>query len=202
MSYSNCGLRKIRNAINRSKLKNKTFTLFSSNCNGGCICHDLGLQFRSPFINLYLNAEDYIKFLKDPKGYLETALEFPADNEKPYPVGILKDIALHFMHYHSPEEAEEAWNRRKKRINWDNLFILWADKDGCTEELLQQFDALPYRNIIVFTHKPMPHIRSAVYIPGFEKDGEVGNCDAFVNRFSGKKYFDYFDYVKWFNEGK
>lgn len=202
MAYINHIVRKIINLRNQLHLKNKTFTLFSSNCNGGCICHDLGLQFRSPFINLYLNAEDYIKFLKNPEFYLEAPLEFTDNGEKPYPVGVLKDITLHFMHYHSPEDAEEAWNRRKKRIDWNNLFILWADKDGCTEELLQHFDALPYRNKAVFTHKPMPHIRSAVYIPGFEKDGEVGNCDAFINNFSGKKYFDYFDYVKWFNEGK
>lgn len=202
MSYSNHILRKTRNITSKLKLKNKTFTLFSSNCNGGCICHDLGLQFRSPFVNLYLNAEDYIKFLKNPKNYLDTPLEFVTDAKESYPIGILKDITLHFMHYRSPQEAENAWDRRKKRIDWDNLFILWADKDGCTEELLLQFDALPYQNKVVFTHKPMPHIRSAVYIPGFEKDGEVGNCDAFVNRFSGKKYFDYFDYVKWFNEGK
>ncbi len=202
MSYSNYFSRKIINKHNQLRLKNKTFTLFSSNCNGGCICHDLGLQFRSPFVNLYLNAEDYIKFLKDPKFYLEAPLEFTDNGEKPYPVGVLKDITLHFMHYHSPHEAEEAWNRRKKRIDWNNLFILWADKDGCTEELLQQFDALPYRNKAVFTHKPMPQIRSAIYIPGFEEQGEVGNCDAFINNFSGKKYFDYFNYVKWFNEGK
>lgn len=202
MSYSNYFFRKIINHANRLRLKNKTFSLFASNCNGGCICHDLGLQFRSPFVNLYLNAEDYIKFLENPKEHLDTPLEFLRDSGKTYPVGILKDITLHFVHYDSPKEAYDAWQRRKERIDWENLFVLMTDKDGCTEELLKQFDALHYRNKAVFTHVPMPHIRSAVYIPGFENAEEVGNCDAFVNNYSGKKYFDYFDYVKWFNEGK
>lgn len=202
MSYSNYFFRKIINGIHRSRLKNKTFSLIASNCNGCCISHDLGLQFRSPFVNLCLDAGDFMKFLKDPQGYLAAPLEFPADTGKAYPVGVLKDIALHFMHYASAEEAAECWERRKKRIDWDNLFVLMADKDGCTEEILGEFDALPYRNKVVFTHVPKPHISSAVYIPGFEEAGEVGNCDAFVNGFSGKKYFDYFDYVTWFNEGK
>ena len=202
MSYSNYFFRKFINKRNRQRLKNDTFSLFSSNCNGCCICHDLGLQFRSPFVNLSLDAEDYIRFLKDPRNYLDAQLEFVPDTDKGYPVGRLKDISLYFVHYHSPQEASEAWERRKKRIDWNNLFVLMTDRDGCTEELLREFDALPYRNKAVFTHVPMPHIRSAVYIPGFENDTEVGNGDAFVNKYSGKKYFDYFDYVKWFNEGK
>ena len=176
--------------------------MFSSNCNGCCICHDLGLQFRSPFVNLYLSAEDYMKFLREPNRYLSMQLSFKNDRETDYPIGELEDITLHFVHYTSEQEAELAWQRRKARINWDNLFVLMSDRDGCTEEMLKEFDALPYRNKAVFSHVPMPHIKSAVYIPGFESEAEVGNCDAFVNQYSGKKFFDYFDYVKWFNEGK
>lgn len=92
--------------------------------------------------------------------------------------------------------------RRKARIDWNNLFVLMTGRDGCTEEILKEFDALPYPNKAVFTHIPMPHIKSAVYLPGFEKKGAVGNGDVFVNNYSGKKHFDYFDYVKWFKEGK
>ena len=86
MFHSNYFFRKIINHANRLRLKNKTFSLFASNCNGGCICHDLGLQFRFPFVNLYLNAADYIRFLENPKEYLDTPLEFPADTGKAYPV--------------------------------------------------------------------------------------------------------------------
>lgn len=202
MSYINYAFRKIVNCSNRLRLDNRDFSLFSNNCNGGCICHDLGLPFRSPFINLYLAAPDYVKFLEDPKGYLENSLVFISDPAVQYPVGRLKDLTLYFVHYHSEQEALEAWQRRKERINWDNLFVLMSDQDGCTDELLHRFDTLPYKNKVVFTHLPRPDIASAVYIPGFEDQSEVGNCDAFVNTVSGKKYFDAFNYVKWFNEGK
>ena len=202
MSYSNYTLRRFINLRNRWRLKNKTFSLFSSNCNGGCICHDLNQEFRSPFVNLCLSAEEYMRFLNAPREYLQEPLEFLEDSGKPYPVARLKDIVLHFMHYKTAQEAEDAWRRRTERINWDNLFILMTDKDGCTDEIMRAFDALPYRNKALFTHVPRPDIASAVYIPGFEQESEVGNCDAFVNNISGKKYFDYFDYVKWFNKGE
>lgn len=202
MSYRNYFFRRIINGYNQLRLKNKDFSIFSSNCNGACICHDLGLQFRSPFVNLFLNAGDYIKFLEDPEDYLAEPLVFTGMPNVNYPVARLKDITIHFMHYETDEEARLAWERRKQRINWENLFILMSDQDGCTDELMRRFDALPYKNKAVFTHLPRPDIASAVYIPGFETKAEVGNCDAFVSEGSGRKYFDAFNYVKWFNEGK
>ena len=202
MSYRNYGFRKIRNWVNRIRLKNKDFSLLSSNCNGGCICHDLGLPFRSPLVNLCMNATDYMKFLGNPREYLDKSLDFINDSGKTYPVARLGDITLHFMHYKTVQDATDAWKRRKERINWDNLFVLMTDKDGCTDAILRDFDSLPYKNKIVFTHIPHPEIQSAVYIPGFENESEVGNCDAFINQSSGKKYFDAFDYVGWFNRGK
>lgn len=200
MSHINYLFRKIINSHNRRRLKNRDFSLFASNCNGGCICHDLGLPFRSPFVNLYLTAPDFVRFLEAPKEYLSYPLEFQ-QTDKTYPVATLKDVTLHFMHYQTPADAQAAWERRKQRINWDNLFVMMSDQDGCTKAVMEAFDALPYPNKVIFTHLPQPDIRSAVYIPGFEKQDAVGNCDAFVGRFSGKKYFDAFDYVKWFNEG-
>ena len=202
MSRLNYACRKMINIWNQHRLKNKDFSVFSNNCNGACICHDLGLQFHSPFVNLFLSAEDYIKFLGDPQGYLDETLAFIEHPNVDYPVAKLKDITLYFVHYQTPEEAEAAWERRKKRINWDNLFVLMSDQDGCTDEILQRFDNLPYKNKAVFIHLPKPDFHSAVYIPGFEAEEAVGNCDAFVNGYSGRKYFDAFDYVKWFNEGK
>lgn len=159
-----------------------------------------GTAFRSPFVNLFITAPDYIRFLQAPREYLEAPLVFHP-TEQSYPVAQLKDITIHFMHYHTPEEAESAWRRRTRRINWENLFILMTDQDGCTGELMEAFDALPYQHKIIFTHLPHPQIRSAVYIPGFEQQEAVGNCDSFRSPYRGKKYFDSFDYVNWFNGG-
>lgn len=201
MSRANVLLRRVIDGRNRRKLKNKDFSLFSSNCNGACICHDLGLRFRSPFVNLWLTAEDFVKLLEAPRDYLQAPLEFLEQRELSYPVARLRDITVYFEHYASEQEAREQWQRRAERVNWDDLFVLMTDRDGCTPELLRRFDALPYKNKAVFTHVPYPDIPSAVYIPGFEKNECVGVCSEFKNGYSGKKWYDAFDYVKWFNRG-
>ena len=201
MSRMNLVLRYFRNTYNRLRLTNKDFSVFASNCNGACICHDLGLQFRSPFVNLFLSAPDFVRFLGAPRAYLDAPLDF-ITTEHPYPVAKLKDITIHFMHYTSPQEAQAAWQRRTNRINWDNLFVLMSDQDGCTPEVMAAFDALPYQNKVIFTHLPQPDIRSAVYIPGFEDQDTVGNCDSYISPWRGKKYFDAFDYTNWFSGGK
>ena len=94
------------------------------------------------------------------------------------------------------------WIERSKRINLENIFILMTDRDGCTKEDLIEFDNLPYKNKVVFTHLPYDDINSAIYIKGFEEEKQVGMCFNFKNRYTGKKYYDDFDYVNWFNEGK
>lgn len=78
---------------------------------------------------------------------------------------------------------------------------MMTDRDGCTYEDLQSFDALPYEHKVVFTHIPYPEIRSAFHISSFEKDACVGVCSEFVNGRTGRKWYDVFDYVKWFNGG-
>ena len=118
----------------------------------------------------------------------------------PYPIGLLDDIHIYFQHYHTEEEARRKWVERTQRIDLTNLFILFSDRDGCTYEQLQAFDRLPHKNRIVFTNKPYPELKSAFYIKGFENESNVGNCYEYINPFSGRKFFDNFDYVSWFNQ--
>ena len=202
MGRVNNYLRKVVNKYNQIRLKNKDFTLIASNCNGCFICHDLNLRFNSPFVNLYLDSRDFIKYLKNMEHYNNCELSFINKENIDYPVGMLDDIKLYFVHYESEEQARSKWIERSKRINLENLFILMTDRDGCTKDDLIEFDNLPYKNKIVFTHVPYDDIKSAVYIKGFEKDNEVGMCFKFKNRFTGKKYYDDFNYVKWFNRGE
>ena len=53
--------RKIYNIFQRKRLINRDFSLISSNCNGAVILHDLGLSFKSPFVNLWIKPNDFIK---------------------------------------------------------------------------------------------------------------------------------------------
>lgn len=200
MTKINAFFRKIINKRNIKKLKNTDFSLIASNCNGGFICHDLNLQFRSPFINLWVKPTDFIKYLQNIEHYMKQELRFVSEDGINYPIGLLDDIKIYFQHYKTEQNAKEKWNERTKRIDLNNLFILFTDRDNCTYQNLLDFDRLPLKNKIVFTHKPYPEIKSAVYIKGFEKEVSVGDCFRFKNKFSGKKIYDQFDYINWFNQ--
>lgn len=199
MDRINWRLRKLINEKNRKKLTNTNFSLVASNCNGGFILHDLGMRFNSPFINLWIKPKDFIRILSDFREYMDAPLTFVDEDGIDYPIGKLLDAKIYFMHYESEAEAETKWYERKQRIDHDNLFILFTDRDGCTYDDLLDFDKLPFNNKIVFTKKPYPDIQSAVYIKGFENQNSVGNCFDYMPKGLGKKYYDQFDYVSWFN---
>ena len=70
-------------------------------------------------------------------------------------MGVLGDtgIEIVFMHYHLEEEALEKWNRRMKRINWSNMIVKFSDTDCCTDELILEFDKMPFEHKVCFTAK-------------------------------------------------
>ncbi len=193
-------LRKFVNYKNRKRLTNKSnFSLISSNCNGAFILHDLGLKFNSPFVNLWLKPKDFIKYLENIEHYKNANMQFIHEDGISYPIGKLDDINIYFQHYKTEEEALSKWIQRTERIDINNIFILFTDRDECTYEDLVRFDNLNFKNKIVFTHIPYPEIKSSFYIKGFESDSSVGFCHEYKNDFSGHRILDQFDYVEWFN---
>lgn len=192
----------IRSQVVKRKFKrltNKTFTLFSCNCTGGVLYHELGMRFLSPTINMYMDCEDFIKFCENPKYYLSLNLEkYDGDIEREYPLATLGDITLYLVHYKTFEEALEKWNERKKRINWDNIYIIGTDRDGFNDGLSKRFDALPYKKVL-FTHLPDDN-PNHFYIKGFESEAQVGNIVGAVNRFTGKRVYDQFDWISFLNK--
>lgn len=181
----------------RRQFHNHTLSVFSSNCVGGCMLHDVGARFNSPFVNLYMNAADYLAFLSAPAKYSALPMqEIPSDTA--YPVAAWGDLTVHFVHYKTFDEAAVAFQRRLERVNYDNLFVLFVERDGCTYEDLQRFDALPYAHKVVFTHRPYADIASAVYIEGFETEACLGNVMHWDRRL-GRKIYDRFPFVRWLN---
>ena len=119
------------NSLNRARLINKDISLICSNCAGGIIYHWLGLKFNSPFINLYMTGEDYIKALENWKDFLNTEIVEDTNSDETYPIGIgYLGIRIHFLHYATFEEAIEKWNQRKMRIKPDNQFFMFTNFGG------------------------------------------------------------------------
>lgn len=162
------------NKRNIVRLKNTTPTIISSNCNGSFILHDLNLQFLTPTVNLFMYPKDFLKFVGNLEKYLSNEAELvEIESSKKYPVGRLIDIQIHFMHYSTFDEAKNKWRERCKRIQYNNIYLMMTDRDGCTYEDMINFDKLSYKKII-FTNKPYPEIKSSYYIKGFENMESVG----------------------------
>lgn len=188
---------KLYNINKKKHLKNKNFTIISSNCVGGIIYHDLGLPFLTPTVNLSFDMNDFVKFVSK-KYYIDKDL-IKLDTNKEYPIGVIEDIKINFIHYKTFEEAKTKWDERKQRINYDNLFIIGTDKDNCTYETLKAFENLPYENKIIFTHIDYSEISSSYCIKGFEDKNELGVITNFKERFLMRRYLDDFDYVSFLN---
>lgn len=191
-------IRKIfRNKYERKKLENKNFTIISQNCIGSIMYHDLGLKFLSPTINMLFSPTDFIKFLEHINEYLSENVEF-LDTDNEYPVGRIKDITINFVHYKNNEEATKKWNERKKRINWNNIYIIACDDNMSDEDVKKFSNMSQYRNKILFTNNKEHLIKDSIYINNiFEKaDARLLNfCDI-----TGKRYYQkVFNYVDWIN---
>lgn len=180
------------------RYKGKNPTIISCNCIGGIIYNELNLQFLSPTINLYMNCEDFIKFCENMEYYLSLEIkEYNGDIEREYPLGMLDDLLLYFVHYKSLDEAREKWNSRKKRMNMDNIFIIANDRDGFNIELLNRFSKLPYKNKKIFTHLPYDGYTDVVYLKGYENEEQI---EGLMHRTKGGHYLiDQFDWVEWLN---
>ena len=172
--------------IRKKELNNTDFTIISNNCWGGLIYQSYALPYQSPTAGLFFMADDYIKFLRDLKGYINSPLTFISCDESKwkeemkkhnfwgtYPVGKIKDIEIFFLHYQSKEEAAEKWMRRCERINWDRMLIKFNDQNGCTEEHLKEFASLKYPNKVCFTCKKYPYITNIIYIDSSKKHNVI-----------------------------
>ena len=184
----------------RRDLTNYTPSLLCPNCLGGILFHDLGLQFRSPTVNLMMKQTDFVKFALKTAHYLQQELVFFKNPDYSCPCAWLDDITIHFTHYTTPEEAAEKWHERKSRIDWDNLFIFVIERDGLTREEILSLRELKVRGLVVFTAHHYPDIPYALHIPECEANGEVGNILEKSWKDESRKYEQYFDFIKWFNE--
>lgn len=164
-------------------------TIISSNCFAGRIMQDLGMQYNSPTLGLYIWYPDYIEMLSDLKYYMtEARITFVEHSKYPlgdlrrekwshwYPIGLLGGkVEIAFLHYYSEEEAAEKWYRRAARINWDDLLIIGMDQNLCQKEDVAQFDKLKYNHKIFFSRFQLDEIDSNIYMAEFAAEDSVGD---------------------------
>lgn len=174
----------IRRFYVKKSIKNKNFSVISNNCWAGKVYQYLDMPYLSPTAGLYFFAPDYIKFVSDLRRYLATELRFIEPEESKYyeeikkrnqtdkPIGILDDVEIVFLHYKTKEEAAEKWNRRKERVNFDNIILKFSRMDLCTEKEIEKFDSIPLKNKFVLNNRLPLKYKSEIYWK--EEYGETG----------------------------
>lgn len=196
--------RSIRNRIDRKRLRNTEFSIISNQCMGGIIYHDLGLQFKSPTINLKILPDDFIILVENLKEYLSLPIEEIKERAVSYPVGRINGshggVTLWFVHYKSFEEAVDCWNKRKERVNYDNLRIMMTIRDGCKQDTIDRYNQLRYPHKVMFANEPHPECSCAIHshlpdgrpLPGYISD---------VVTVTGKRAYELgFDYIIFLND--
>jgi uncharacterized protein (DUF1919 family) len=186
-------------------LKNKKFVIIANNCWGGEIYHWFKRPYNTPFIGLYLHGPCFVKLLSDFHHYMSQELKFVnstiyTDLEPKYPVAVLDDVEIHFMHYKSENEALEKWTRRTSRMleesNMDNYYFKICDINIGNENVLHKFHQLPFRNKVSFGVKNYAALKDKNHIKIRESDKNEG-----VHVPNGVKLFKlsflYFDLPNW-----
>lgn len=112
-------------------------TIISNNCVGGAVLHELGMEFKTPTINLQILPEEFREFCSNLRYYMDVELKEYPRNElserhrimltkmfggvPEIPFGRLDHILVCFQHYETFEEAAAKWNERKARIDYEHI---------------------------------------------------------------------------------
>lgn len=149
-------------------------TILSNDCWGGLLYHELYLPFTSPTINIFIPDDSYCKFVSNFEYYLTEPLQLKreGDMRKNYcPIGKIgegeKEITLEFSHDITFEDGWKAWERRKKRVNFENIFVKTGfDYDENSEEYLKVFESVPYKKVCFYSAGT--DVEHVVYLKTFE----------------------------------
>lgn len=103
----------------KSYVRLNEISIISNHCWGGISYHNLHMKFNSPFINMFVKEDEYLKLLENLEYYMELKVEYAGEEygsiqKRNYPVGKIGDVHLHFNHYYSFEEAVQKWEERKR----------------------------------------------------------------------------------------
>ncbi len=198
-------LKKFIRIINQKLYTKTDFVIISNNCWGAEIYKSLGLAYNTPFVGLFIFGPDYLKLLKNLEYYLALDLYFVKESKwintpVDYPIGLLEDVEIHFLHYNNQSEAQSKWARRLERMNKStdksNFFLKICDRDFADQNILNEFHDLPFENKISFGIFNLPH-KNHIQIKESENNKTVPDGIKLY-----RQSYKYIDVLKWLNSGK
>lgn len=205
--FLNRVIKEIKRVFKNFKIRDKSITILANNCFGGTLYYAYRLKFNSPTINLQIAPMDFLKLCDKLEYYIRLELKEIINKEEvqnkfknlgggeiSFPVGKLGDISIYFQHSSTFAEAKEDWDRRKKRIRYNKLYIVLMDTN-CTQKELKKFLELNRKKKIFIT-------KNKLFIPNkdvvyFDKKEDLNIVTALP--FFTQKGTEKFDFVTWIN---
>lgn len=131
-------------------LRENPVSIMTFSCMGGFLYHYLDLAFSSPFINTLMDFNDFVRMSNNFRYYLNCPLIKEQEGSVlECPVGTLgegKDkICIQFVHGYNFDESKREFDKRRRRINWENLFFVAFSND---KEELERFENIPHQKKI------------------------------------------------------
>lgn len=190
-------IRKVIKFALYKKIWEKKISIISNNCVGTFLYREFGCEYLSPTINLQLSPCDYIKFCKNLNYYLSQKIEEVSNPDNSgfvalggdkitFPVGKLDDLIIYFQHYNDFTSAVKKWEKRKSRINYDNMYFILIDT-YCNIETVKEFFSLSYKNKLFMTgNKELLINQNCILIDTNNKFWHQGD---WIKRFDFKNWF-------------
>lgn len=175
------------------KIQKSRLSIICNNCVGGIIYHTLGLECKSPCKNLAIPNDSFLKLITNLQKYMSLELEFKRwkidpHSQKEFPVMKLNDIEIWCNHDASVFEAKNNWDRRRKKINYENIMlIMYTEEDNIGEKFLKSTD---YNKILFVSEKSRlkgENVFVLKLLPGQKELWEVVNSSAAL----GKNSYNY-----------
>lgn len=168
-------------------------SIFSMNCFGGHIYQDLHWKYTSPTAGLFFFADDFCSILEDisilkRKILFKSASKWDLANQKMkfrshiYPIGYFQDtdIEIHFLHYHTEQEALSKWNKRMERFNFERFIAIGFQQNLCNTNTIKRFASLNIPNKCLFSNEKL-ELPSVIYIKEFRDKQESPDPYKYVN---------------------
>lgn len=185
---------------NSKMLKNRENSIISYNCIGGIMYSDTKSRFLSPTINLIII--NFLDFCENLEECLDNTPELVGYNEKRKCIEVeIKyskgKIEIYPIHYKNFNDFMEAWDRRKKRVNYSKICIVSTDEYIRTEEEIRRFNNLPFKKIC-FTSKLIEN-ENFIYCKEFRGERYVGDILKYCNIFGLRIFEKNFNFIEWLN---
>lgn len=184
------------------RLRESEFCLISNNCLGRRLYQILGRDYNTPFVGLFMMPECFTELVVNFEEYMGRELQFVDESKYPiwnhkrdaghrYPIGLIGNAEIHFLHYEGEQDALEKWNRRKARIDYKHLYFVMVANGPYDDAMLREFAGAKSENKVCFHCDEKSQLPTGVYIPSEAPD--MGNLYSKYQRFVG--YFDFADWM-------